>query len=252
MIRLAVFGNPISHSLSPQLHQEFARQCNMKLDYQKICVPLHQFKNTVDDFRAAGGLGANVTAPFKMQAFDYADELTDRAHHAGSVNTFIFKNNHCIGDNTDGIGLIRDLKHHAITLQNKTILILGAGGAARAILQNIIQEKPHKIIIYNRTTQHAEKIIDFFQRDFPITIFSGEKNSDVVINATAIRSQQDFSLDLTLKNTMCYDMNYGEHHSAFYQYAISRGATQIKDGLGMLIEQGAESFFQWTGKKLGG
>lgn len=242
MQQYALFGNPISHSVSPQLHAEFALQCNIKINYQKMLVPLDQFKNVVDHFRATGGLGANVTAPFKTQAFEYADQLTARAMASGAVNTFIFKNTICIGDNTDGIGLIRDLQQKNIVLRDKTILILGAGGAARGILPSIIDEKPRDIFIYNRTIEKAKQLAE----DFGCGCGCGCEY-DFVINTTHINFQKDFSMDLAGKNIIFYDLNYGERHKTFHHYAASHNAKKIFDGLGMLIEQGAESFYQWFG-----
>ena len=240
--RLAIFGNPISHSLSPQLHRTFAQQFNMVIDYEKILTPVDQFKKTVDDFRARGGLGANITIPFKTQAFDYADQLTDRAKSAGAVNTFIFKNNICIGDNTDGVGLINDFKNKLITMQDKKILLIGAGGAARGILSEIIRENPQKINIYNRTMGKTRQLAEQYGCE------SGS-GSDIVINATNMNFQTDFPLNLNLQNTICYDLNYGDRHNTFFDYCQSHHAEKIIDGFGMLVEQAAEAFFQWFGRR---
>lgn len=243
-VSYAIFGNPVSHSLSPQLHQSFASQFGFKIQYQKILVELGQFKKAVDDFRLQGGLGANITSPFKIEAFLYADELTDRAKLSGAVNTFIFKNNICIGDNTDGIGLIRDLKNHTIHLFQKNIVILGAGGAARSILGEIIREKPRNIFIYNRTREKTHSLIEFFQSDV-LREWESARECDLIINATTITVQSEFNLSLDLTNTIGYDLNYGEKHHAFYEYAKSHHALKIIDGLGMLMAQGAENFYQW-------
>src|SRR3990167_7259424 len=221
MSKYAVFGNPISHSLSPQIHTAFAKQFDMTIDYQKILAPLDQFKNTVDAFRAKGGLGANITIPFKIQAFEYADQLTDRAKLAGAVNTFIFKNNICIGDNTDGVGLINDLKNKYIAVRDKKILIIGAGGAARGILSEIIRENPQKINIYNRTMGKTRQLAEQYGCESGSGSGSG---SDIVINATNMDFQTDFPLNLNLQNTICYDLNYGERHNTFLDYCQSRHA----------------------------
>ncbi len=245
--RFVVFGNPISHSLSPQLHALFAKQFGMTIDYQKQLVALDQFKNAVDAFRATQGAGANITMPFKINAFEYADQLTSRAQLAGAVNTFIFKNDVCIGDNTDGVGLIRDLKNNHFNLHDKKILIIGAGGATRNILSNIIQEKPRNIFVMNRTIEKAKKLIHDFEKYFPLQLFSDEKHIDLIINATAI-DFLSFHFNPDLSSTFCYDLNYGERHNTFLKWAQKNKAEKISDGLAMLIEQGAESFFQWTGK----
>ena len=242
-----LFGNPIAHSISPQLHKLFAKQFNASIDYQKKLTPLDKFKETVDAFRAQGGLGANITIPFKISAFQYADQLTDRATLAGAVNTFIFKDEICIGDNTDGIGFIRDIKNH-LNIHNKNILIIGAGGATRGILSDIIREKPSKIIIHNRSPENTQLIIDYFKSYFEIKPFETKTHFDLIINATTIDFQTDFPLKLNLENTFCYDLNYGERADSFLNWAKLNGAKNICDGFGMLVEQGAESFYQWFGK----
>ena len=251
MPQYALFGNPVNHSISPQLHALFATQFNTILDYQKILTPFNAFEKTVDDFRKQGGLGANISMPFKITAFHYADQLTDRAKKAGAVNTFILKNNICVGDNTDGIGFIRDIKKN-ISLENKNIVIIGAGGSVRGILSDIIREKPKKIVIHNRSIENAKTLIDYFKNDFEIEFFlhlkSEQATIDLLINATTINFQKDFNTTFHLSNTFCYDLNYGERAHSFLQWAKSQGSKKGSDGLGMLIEQGAESFFQWFGQ----
>lgn len=244
MNKLAVFGNPIAHSLSPTLHAEFARQFNIPIDYQKILVPIGEFKKTVGAFRSAGGIGANITAPFKFEAYDYCDEHTDRAKHTRTVNTFIFKNNICIGDNTDGAGFIRDLEKKQFQAHGKNILILGAGGATQGILGELISQNPNKIYIENRTPKKVTNIIDFFSTQFQIDFYHGEK-IDLLINATSMNFQADYELQLDLSNTICYDLNYSERHRTFSDWAKKNNALVIYDGLGMLIEQGQLSFSQW-------
>jgi shikimate dehydrogenase len=248
-LQLAVIGNPISHSMSPELHQQFAQQVNLSIDYQKLCAPLDRFRETVDAFRASGGSGANVTIPFKIEAFEYADTRSERAIRTGTANTLIFKDALCIADNTDGIGFIRDIAQRGFTLQDKKIMIIGAGGAARGILGEIIREKPQKIIIKNRTKEKAESLIDFYRDDFRIELFSTMESVDLIINASAMDfSQDDFNPKLS--NTFCYDLNYGARHTPFLDWARKNGAKKIVDGFGMLIEQGAESFFQWTRRRV--
>ena len=192
MNKLAVFGNPIAHSLSPQLHAEFARLCNITIDYQKIFVPHREFKKTVDAFRAAGGIGANITAPFKFEAYEYCDALTERAKQTHTVNTFIFNNDKCIGDNTDGVGFIADLAKKQFNCLGKNILILGAGGATQGILGELILQNPNKIFIANRTAKKIKNIIDFFSARFAgarATITTNEnqgtKKIDLLINQLA-------------------------------------------------------------------
>jgi shikimate dehydrogenase len=248
MPHYVVLGNPISHSLSPQLQSMFAAQFGMTIDYQKQSVPLDAFTQTVDRLRRHDLAGANITIPFKINAFDYADQLTDRARLAQAVNTFIFKNNKCIGDNTDGIGCVRDLKNNHVTLANKNILVIGAGGAARGILGEIIREKPQHIYIYNRTIKNAEQLIHDFEKHFLITHHQAEP-IDVIINTTNAHFQTDIDLTIHASNAICYDLNYSERHHTFLTWAQKNNAAHIIDGLGMLVEQGAESFFQWFEKK---
>lgn|SRR3990167_3170265 len=246
MPQYILFGNPVAHSLSPQLHALFAAQFNTTIDYQKQLTALNAFEKTVDAFRAQGGLGANITIPFKTQAFSYADELTDRTKLAGAVNTFIFKENKCIGDNTDGVGFIRDLK---INIQNKNVLIMGAGGATRGILGDIIQKKPASITLYNRTLIKAQELAEFFKSYFHIKMLSTENNFDLIINATTMNFQKKPLFKFNLSNTYCYDLNYGKRADSFLQWAKLQGAKNISDGLGMLVEQAAESYFQWVAKR---
>lgn len=244
--KLAVFGNPIAHSLSPQLHTEFARQRNLMIDYQRILVPAGEFKKTVDLFRASGGVGANVTAPCKREAYDYCDEHTERAKRTRTVNTLLFKNNICIGDNTDGAGLIHDFAKKQINCAGKNILILGAGGAAQGILGELILQNPQRIFIQNRTAEKTKNMIDFFSPLFKIDFYRDEK-IDLLINATAM----DFSFcqfNFNLSHIICYDLNYGERHRAFADWAVKNNACAIYDGLGMLAEQGRMSFSQWFGR----
>lgn len=244
MPKFVVFGNPIAHSVSPQLHRLFAQQFDMHIDYQTQLVELNAFTQAVDVFRSQGGRGANITIPFKTSAFAYADQLTERATIAGAVNTFIFRDTLCIGDNTDGVGFMRDLHNHDLTVHDKNILLIGAGGAARGILGEIIREKPAKICVHNRTKEKIKTLMDFFQSDF-----LSECVPDVIINTTNMNFQKDFVLSINCRNAICYDLNYGERHKTFYDYVKAHGAKKIINGLGMLIEQGAESFFQWTGKR---
>ncbi len=244
MRRLAIFGNPVSHSLSPEIHALFAKQFNLMINYEKILVPINNldsldnFKETVNLFREQNGFGANITAPFKVHAFNYADQLTERAKSAGAVNTFIFKNNMCIGDNTDGAGFIKDLKKKFGDIKNKNILILGAGGAARGILNSIISENPKNIFIKNRSEDNAKKLINLFA----IQKFSSAHSVDLIINTTSADFNSLKNL-IAESNCFLYDLNYGEKHQAVLQLNIP-----CCDGSGMLIEQAAESFFQWFHK----
>lgn len=246
MLQFAVFGNPISHSLSPQIHQLFAKQFGLAIDYQKICAPIENFEEIVNAFSKQGGHGANITLPFKQRAAEYADELTERAKQASAVNTFIFSGDQCIGDNTDGIGLLRDLAHLNIDIKNKRILILGAGGAACGIIRALQMESPSCITIFNRTESRAEKLSE----KFDCAVFSKDDDAfDLLINTTSsdFENESVFSALNDLSSTHCYDLNYAARHQSFAKWACDRQAKSCHDGLGMLIEQAAESFFLWTG-----
>ena len=238
-MRCAIFGNPVSHSLSPVIHALFAKQFDLKIYYEKICVVENKFHIAVKNFRTQQGWGANVTAPFKQDAFRFVDQRTSRAKIAGAVNTLVWKNNICIGDNTDGIGFIRDLKKQFGEIKNKNILILGAGGAAQGILNNIILEKPRKIFLTNRTQKNKNKLMSQFKIE-PCSF--DETKIDLIINATSadFPSLKNLLSSIDLNNTFGYDLNYGQRHEAFLKLGLS-----CCNGLGMLIEQAAESFYVW-------
>ena len=247
MHHFAVIGNPIKHSLSPDIHQQFAKQFNLDITYKKILSPLDKFSETIDELRKAGINGVNITIPFKQNAFQYANECTKRAINAGAVNTFIFKDNQCIGDNTDGIGFIRDLENKKISLKNKRILILGAGGAAQGIIPALKTQSPKQIAILNRTEKKALKITSMFNCD----IFKKDRPYDLLINTTNadFENADYFNEICNLSNLDCYDLNYGDRHYSFKKWAQSRNAKSCHDGFGMLVEQAAESFYLWTGMK---
>ena len=247
MHHFAVIGNPISHSLSPTIHHQFAKQCGIDISYEKICAPLDGFAETVNALRQKGFTGANVTTPFKQAAFTYADFLTARAKLAGAVNTLVFKNNQCIGDNTDGIGLLRDLEKKNIEIKNTRILILGAGGAARGIIPALQSQHPQKIAILNRTEDKAIALAKALNCD----IYSKNKEYDLIINTTNANFEKNniFECLENLSHTNCYDLNYGERHKTFKHWAKEKNTKSCHEGLGMLIEQAAESFFVWTGLK---
>lgn len=255
----AVIGHPIRHSLSPRIHAEFARQTGEKLIYTAIEAPLDGFAEAVAAFRANGGLGLNVTVPFKQEAFALATELTPRARRAGAVNTLNFADDKSIvGDTTDGVGLQRDLEHNlGLTLKGQRILLLGAGGAARGVLEPLLERNPLSLVIANRTATKAESLARRFAgmgalRGIGLKELDGEMPFDLVINATSTGlSGQRLPLPNTLfaADAVAYDMVYGSEPTPFLRWAQSRGAALIADGLGMLVEQAAESFYIWRGKR---
>lgn len=252
-----VIGNPIAHSKSPAIHQRFAAQTGQAMQYQRLLAPLDGFAASVHAFRANGGKGANVTLPFKLEAFALATQLSARAQLAGAVNTLTFDGNAILGDNTDGVGLVADIVRNAgITLRHKRILLMGAGGAARGVLLPILQEHPLELVVANRTLNKAQELVALARGhgDAGIKLnacawseLSGE--FDIIINATSASLHGELpplSASLLTPATLAYDMMYGAEMTAFLRFAQAQGA-QLRDGLGMLVEQAAEAFFIWRG-----
>jgi shikimate dehydrogenase len=253
--RYAVMGNPISHSKSPLIHTQFAEQTGQSIEYTAIHVDLGGFEQAVGNFRASGGKGLNITVPFKEEAWALATQLSDRAQLAGAVNTLKFIDNKIIGDNTDGLGLVTDLTtNHQCDLKDKRILLLGAGGAARGVLAPLLTQQPAEIVIGNRTPDRAVSLAEIFSKHGNISgcgfpALKGQK-FDIVINATAASLQGEVPPlpdDVLNDNAVCYDMMYGAEPTAFMQWASQHGAGKVMDGLGMLVEQAAESFYIWRG-----
>lgn len=253
--RYAVMGNPIGHSKSPQIHAAFARQTGQDITYEALLVELDGFAAAVQDFHATGGKGLNITVPFKQDAFDLAQQLTPRAQRAGAVNTLYWNaQDELCGDTTDGIGMVRDLTdNHGITLRDKRILVIGAGGAVRGVLEPLLEQQPRAVQIANRTVAKAEQLAGLFAEFGPIQAcgfdaISGEY--DVIINGTAAGLSGEvppIPPTSISASTLCYDMMYGSQPTAFVRWCQQQGAAQALDGLGMLVEQAAESFFIWRG-----
>lgn len=253
----AVFGNPIAHSKSPQIHHWFAKQTAQDLDYQALLAPLEGFPEAARAFFCEG-LGANVTVPFKEQAAELVDRLTPRAQRAGAVNTLKRDlDGSLLGDNTDGAGLVMDLRNnHQVQLQEREILILGAGGAVRGVLAPLLAEQPARLVIANRTRERAERLAELCGDLGVVTAVSLEElphvgNFDVVINGTSASLSGSLpplpDSILRLGRSLCYDMMYGKELTPFNLWAESRGAARTLDGLGMLVEQAAEAFQLWRG-----
>ena len=249
--RYAVIGNPIAHSKSPDIHARFAQQTAQPLTYERLLAPLDGFVETVREFIQAGGKGMNVTVPFKLEAYAVATSLTARAKAAGAVNTLTFNEDAIVGDNTDGVGLVQDIvKNAGVTIAGKSVLLLGAGGAARGVILPLLEHKPVKLVLANRTIAKAEELATQFGSDGQIEVSSFEALQtpfDIVINATAASLTADvppISSSVFATHTLAYDMMYGAKPTSFMQFAATHGA-QTRDGLGMLVEQAAESFFQW-------
>lgn len=254
--RYAVIGNPIAHSKSPEIQQLFADQTGENISYEKILADENNFRQAASEFFNAGGKGLNVTLPFKLDAYQFVDQLTDYAKHAGAVNTIVHQNSgDYLGANTDGIGLLRDLKKTLhLQLLNKKILIIGAGGAAQGIIEPLLTEKPAELMIANRTPSKAKEIADNFRAIGRIQSCSltaiPVRHFDLLLHATSAALQSD---DLELPSeiigpqTYCYDLLYADADTPFMQWAKNCGAKNVVDGFGMLLEQAAESFYLWRG-----
>lgn len=252
--RYAVIGNPVAHSKSPEIHTQFAIQTGQDLQYERLLAPLGGFVATVRNFVAQGGRGANVTVPFKLEAHALATVLTERARAAGAVNTLKFTSGMIEGDNTDGVGLVRDIVNNAAwPIAGKKVLLLGAGGAARGVVLPILREQPSELVIANRTQSRAIELVQQFSAagaNLRASDFAAlDAPFDIVINATSASLDSEvpnISHAVFAEPTLAYDMMYGKEPTVFMQFAAQSGAV-ARDGLGMLVEQAAESFFFWRG-----
>ena len=250
----AVMGNPINHSKSPQIHSAFAEQTQQDLIYSAILVPLEKFKDAADSFFRTGR-GLNVTVPFKEDAWQYADTYSSRALRAGAVNTLIKKEDGSIhADNTDGIGMVRDIVvNNGCEIAGKRVLVLGAGGAVRGILEPVLEQKPLEVVVANRTLSKAQTRAADFSDLGKISGFgydNVEGQFDLVINGTSASLSGELPPipeSVIHLETTCYDMMYGAQPTVFNQWAQSLKAAVMLDGLGMLVEQAAESFYAWRG-----
>lgn len=252
--KYAVFGSPINHSKSPKIHQLFAAQTEQNIEYTAQEVNTEHFAKAVTDFFAQTGMGLNCTVPLKELAWQFADKKTERANSAKAVNTLIKQaDGSILGDNTDGIGLVRDLiQNHEIELQGKRILILGAGGATRGIIMPLLDEKPEALVVANRTTEKAWQLAIEFNHSFAGCGFDDlhELPFDVILNATSASLSGNLpaiSEHLLAENGVCYDLAYGNEPTAFVQWGRMQNARKSVDGLGMLVEQAAEAFWLWRG-----
>ncbi|NMG70737.1 shikimate dehydrogenase [Parazoarcus communis] len=258
MDRYAVIGNPIAHSKSPRIHAAFARQTGQTLEYSTLLAPLEGFVTAVENFRSAGGRGLNVTVPFKLEAFALASQRSPRAEAAGAVNTLTFRADGIHGDNTDGAGLVRDLTANlGCTLAGRRVLLLGAGGAARGALLPLLQAAPSSLTLANRSADKAVALAESFRPSANGTMLSAGgfpdlagQQFDIVINATAASLSSEapaLPTGLYAPGALAYDMMYGKGDTAYLARARAEGVTHLADGLGMLVEQAAESFLLWRG-----
>lgn len=255
LAQYGVMGNPIAHSQSPFIHNEFAKQTQQAMLYQAILVQRNGFAQAVRDFQANGGQGLNITTPFKQEAWHLMTVCSERAAAARAVNTIVMREDGTLwGDNTDGIGMIRDLYDKQIAMYGKKILILGAGGATYGIVSSLLNEKPLSITIANRTLQKAQEVVKAFSEY--TNLIACELSElvdppfDVVIHATSAGVQKthySFNPEILHAATCCYDLSYGPAAESFLGWARNNGVDKCYDGWGMLVEQAAEAFYIWRG-----
>jgi len=252
----AVFGAPIKHSKSPRIHRLFAEQTQQALDYTAQLVPAEAFTSKVNCFFAQGGRGLNCTVPLKELAWAYADKKTERAALSKAVNTLALQaDGKILGDNTDGIGLVTDLVvNHGIAINNKRILILGAGGASRGIICPLQDKRPLSITVVNRTVEKALILASEFKHKGVIIACGyhdlAGQSFDLIINATSTSLRGELPplvSGLLAEQGSCYDLAYANEPTAFVCWAKAQQAVYALDGLGMLVEQAAEAFFIWRG-----
>lgn len=254
--RYAVIGHPVEHSRSPQIHAAFAAQTGATLTYERLPAAPDAFVDTVERFFADGGAGLNVTLPFKAEAATYADALTERAERAGAVNTLMCRaDGVMLGDNTDGIGLLRDLRTHLAAVDGARILILGAGGAVRGVVPVLLDDAPAALCVANRTVERAQTIAADFADLGALTACSLDalgNGWDIVINAVSAGlsgAMPDLPPGILDGTIAAYDMVYADTPTPFLRWAAAQGVARRRDGFGMLVEQAAESFYLWRGMR---
>ena len=257
--RYAVIGNPIEQSKSPLIHTAFAQVTAQDMEYTKVLGPVGGFAGAVDAFRAAGGKGMNVTAPFKLDAFAYATDLAPSAQMAGAVNAMKFEGGRVYAENFDGVGLVRDVVHNlGCPLQGRRVLVLGAGGATRGALLPFLAEQPAKLVIVNRTVAKAEELAargrPHQSGNVPVQGLGYDqlqgRQFDVVFNATSASLTAQLPplpSSVFAPGALAYELAYGKGLTPFLQLAKQAGVTRLADGVGMLAEQAAEAFLWWRG-----
>ena len=248
-------GNPVAHSRSPEIHQLFAQQASIKIDYQRIQVDVGGFAQAVSNFQASGGQGLNVTVPFKVEAWELADTCSKRAQLARAANTLWFETSSINGDNTDGVGIVRDINDNLHRpIKHTRLLVLGAGGAVRGVLGELLDCHPIQLVVANRTVDKAVELADAFQKHSSVDLLGcgfeelEEMRFDIIINGTAASLSGEVPSIPKLNfgdQALAYDMVYSTQPTAFMRWAAAAGAPNVSDGLGMLVEQAAESFYIW-------
>jgi shikimate dehydrogenase len=256
MDQYAVMGNPVAHSKSPHIHALFAAQTRQDMTYRAILVETGGLADAVEAFVASSGRGLNITVPLKEDAWALASQRSARAERAGAVNTLVLNDSgEHFGDNTDGAGLVRDLcENQGATLNRARLLLVGAGGAARGVLEPLLQKRPQLLVIANRTPGKAIELARVFcdlghVEGCGLPDLEGQP-FDIIINATAASLSGEVPAlpgGIVTPQSWCYDMMYGDRPTAFMDWATARGAARVLDGLGMLVEQAAESFYLWRG-----
>ena len=254
MNKFAVIGNPIHHSLSPTIHAKFSKQIGISMSYEKILAPLDGFTTTANKFVSSGALGFNITVPFKVEAYNLVDDYTLNAKTAGAVNTIKVENGILYGENTDGIGLVNDLCNNLQqSIGGKDILILGAGGATQGILLPLLECQPERILVANRTKAKSLKLASNFSEYGKVCGFGLDqvkaKPVDIIINATSasLDGKMPEIPSGVVTGALCYDLMYGRK-TPFMQWARKNSASEVTDGLGMLVEQASSAFAFWHGK----
>ncbi len=254
--RYGVMGYPVSHSRSPFIHKLFAMQTQQDLEYELLKVAPDRLEKAIKRFQRKGGKGLNITVPHKTEVTRIVDHLSERASSAGAVNTLVFREEDIIGDNTDGIGLMRDLLVNLeLELTDKNILILGAGGATRGIVASLLDAEPESITIANRTLSKAQILAEIFSATGPVSACRFEdlqetSSFEIVINATSAGLKGEippFPESAIDDQTFCYDLSYALSPTPFSSWAAEQGAARSVMGCGMLVEQAAESFLLWRG-----
>ena len=254
--RYGVMGYPVSHSHSPAIHRLFALQTGQDIQYELLQVAPDNLESAIKQFERAGGLGLNITVPHKRTVTKLVDQMSERASIAGAVNTLLFRDSEVFGDNTDGVGILRDLQSNlGLKLEDTNILVLGAGGATRGIMSPLLEAQPRSVIIANRTFGKAQALADHFSRQGPVSAcrlgkVRTQTAYDLVINATSAGLKGEvppYPEDAVSEHTFCYDLSYGLTPTPFSCWAEEHGAARSVMGWGMLVEQAAESFHLWRG-----
>ncbi len=254
--RYAVMGYPVSHSRSPVIHRLFAVQTGENLQYELLEVAPDKLESALRQFARTGGKGLNITLPHKSEVTRFVDDMSERASNAGAVNTLVFRDGEIFGDNTDGVGLLRDLQDNLeLTLEGANILILGAGGSTRGIISPLLEARPESLMIANRTISKAQSLAEHFSSEGPVSAcrFDNVRTPpvyDLVINATSAGLKGEmppYPEDAIGEDTVCYDLSYSMKATPFATWAAEHGAARSVMGWGMLVEQAAESFELWRG-----